>query len=192
MTDAFDFEDFQPDKDDLTLDGLLSKAKELDELNKEIAQLEEEVKQFNKRKKRLEEVEIPYILRDLGVGRFDFEDGTRLTTEAFCHGTFKNATEEGKEFVLNNGGAELLKTEVSVFFDKKAHNEALSFVADLRDQGLDPDVSEAIHPQTYAAYGRELLKDYEQKLEKGQDARYPPFRDLGLYAGRKAKVTRGK
>jgi len=69
---------------------------------------------------------------------------------------------------------------------------ALSFAGELREKGFEVTVEEGIHPQTYASFGRDKLKEFDENLKQGIVVDPIPFDKLGLYHGRKAKITEGK
>jgi hypothetical protein len=193
--DTFDFLDFVEKQDESSIAVLREKASELLAIRDEISALEAELDTFNKRKNQLECFEMPQIMRDLGMSEFKLDTGEKFKIEDFCSGSLNKAPDfqTAKQWIIDNGGRDLIKTSVSVDFGVGSHNEALSFKADLVEKfGYDPEITEGIHPQTYAAFGREKLKEWKALLAKGQNAEEPPFKELGLYAGSRVKVLGGK
>lgn len=194
MTDTFDFDDFKPDGYDSSLAVLREKAIELATINEHITELEAELEQWNKRKTQLACVDMPNLMRDLGMNDFTLDSGEKFKMEDFCSGSLNKAPDFNfaKSWVIDNGGSDLIKTSVSVDFGTGEHNMAMNLRGQLQDEGYDVDVSEGIHPQTYASFGREKMKEWKAALENGIDAPEPPFRELGLYAGTRVKIAGGK
>jgi len=194
MIDSFDFDDFTDKKDESSLAVLREKAIELAAINDHITELEEELEAFNKRKNQLSCVDMPNLMRDLGMNDFTLDSGEKFKLEDFCSGSLNKAPDFNfaKSWVIENGGGDLIKTTVAVDFGTGEHNMAMNLRGQLADEGYDVDVNEGIHPQTYASFGREKLKEWKAALEKGLDAPEPPFRELGLYAGTRVKIAGGR
>lgn len=190
----FDFSEFEDKQDTASLAVLREKAIELATINDHITELEEELEAFNKRKNQLACVDMPNLMRDLGLNDFTLDTGEKFKLEDFCSGSLNKAPDfqTAKQWVIDNGGGDLIKTSVSVDFGTGEHNMAMNLRGQLQDEGYDVDVSEGIHPQTYASFGREKLKEWKAALEKGIDAPEPPFKELGLYAGTRVKIAGGK
>jgi len=88
--------------------------------------------------------------------------------------------EKALEWLESHDGGELIKTDLSLSFGKSQHNEALSLVAELKDDGYTVGVTSGVHPQTLQKYGRDRIHDGEEI-----DTEL-----LGLFVGQIAKIKR--
>ncbi len=189
----FDFEECTP-QDESSIALLREKAQELVAINAEISALEAELEQYNRRKNQLSCVEMVQIMKDLGMSEFKLDSGEKFKTEDFCSGSLNKAPDFrfAKNWLIDNGGGDLIKSTVSVDFGTGEHNMALSLRSRLEEDGFEVNTQEGVHPATYAAFGREKLKEYKKALEHGANVEEPPFRDLGLFAGTRIKMMGGK
>lgn len=198
MTD-FDFSAFTPEDDEdfhADLETITADAQEAIELETMISELELQVKELNDRKRHLLEKRIPRALSELGLSELKLADGSKVTvTEGVTCGQLdetKPHFDFAKQWLIDHDAADLLKTEVKMEFGKGQHNQAMSVVADLRDQGYDAIARETIHSQTYKSHGNTLLKEYNDGLKHGEDVEPPPFEALGMFVVKAAKIKQGK
>lgn len=195
----FNFEDFSIDDEPeftANLETIQADANEAVEIQAAMDALELELAELKGRYRHLTEKRIPAAMQELGLNKFELESGAKISIKDSITGTINRAPdfEFARQYIIDNGAADLLKTEVKTEFGRGSHNEALALAADLRERGLDVKATETIHPQTYASFGRELYKEYTDKLEKGLAAEEIPFEALGLFYVKKAdiKVAKGK
>lgn len=198
MTD-FNFDDFTPDEEPefvANLDTLRELAQSAIETRVMIDELEQQAKELKDYERNILEKLIPRGMEELGITRFDLKDGNFITVkEDVTCGQLdetKPHFEFAKQWLIDHDAADLLKTEVKMEFGKGQHNEAMSVVADLRDQGYDAIARETIHSQTYKSHGNTLLKEYHEGLKHGEDVEVPPFEALGMYVVKAAKIKQGK
>lgn len=189
-----DWDSVKPDEPTGDLKTLQEAAQEVCDLEEMRDELEAQVDDIKKRLRHLTDDFIPQIMKAIGLSDFTLEDGSKITIKDSVSGTINRAPDFNwaKSYVIDKGGKDLIKTEVKTLFSCGAHNEALSFVAELNERGYEAQATETIHPQTFASFGRELLKDYQEALDKGQFSEPPPFKELGLYHARSAKITKKK
>ena len=190
---ALDFDDYSPDDSQEQKDLLLilqEKAEEAAHLETVISDIEEELLQVKGRQRELLEKELVQLMGEIGLNKFELIDGTKLSIKNFVSGSLNKAPdfEYAKNWVIENDGGDLIKSEVSLSFDRGQHNAVLSLKAELEEKGYDPRVSEGIHPSTYAAFIREKIAEYEEGLKKGENVVEPPLDKLGVFAGRKVDV----
>ena len=195
----FNFDDFTPDEEpDFKADlaTITADAQEAIEIEAMLEELATQVKELTERKRHLLEKRIPYALNELGLSELKLSDGSKVTvTEGVTCGQLdetKPHFDFAKQWLIDHDAADLLKTEVKMEFGKGQHNEAMSVVADLRDQGYDAIARETIHSQTYKSHGNTLLKEYHEGLKHGEDVEPPPFESLGMYVVKAAKIKQGK
>lgn len=199
MADPFDYSDFAPETEpefEVGLEQIAQDAEEANEIQAIMDDLEEQISELKARYRHLTEKRLPFMMAELGLSKFELKNGAKISIKDSVSGSIQRAPDFdfAKQFLLDHDGADLLKTEVKTEFARGSHNQALSLAAELREKGFDTVANETVHASTYAAFGRELLKDYHSKLEKGENAEEVPFEALGLFYARKAeiKIPKGK
>lgn len=92
----------------------------------------------------------------------------------------KASRERGLNFIREAGAADIIKTVMTIEFDKSQDNimgEVKEFITE--KWGLAPEIDSDVHHKTLASFAAERLK-------KGEEL---PIEDLGLFIGRTAKLT---
>ncbi len=196
MTD-FNFDDFSPELEEdfqVGLDQISQDAEEANQLQEMMDDLQSQIDELKVRYRHLTERRLPYAMQELGLSKFELKNGAKISIKDSVSGSIQRAPDFqfAKQFLLDHDAADLLKTEVSTSFGRGEHNRAMDLAADLREKGFDVTANETVHSSTYAAFGRELLKDYQSKLEKGEYAEMPPFEELGLFYSKKAEIKVAK
>jgi hypothetical protein len=164
------------------LNGLIAEA---DILDAEIKQIEENLKNAQRRYSELRMTEIPWTMKELLVSEYTTTDGTKVKVNSFVSGSLPKEPEKRKEaleWLIAHDGEPLIKTEMSVAFKKSEHNQAMAIADDIRKAGYEPVLEESVHAGTLQKYARELIaKGDEIDLEK-----------LGLFGGRIAEIKHKK
>lgn len=199
MSEEFDFDGFgTEDTEEFKggLEELVAFAEEAVEIDLLIKALEQELKEITGRYEFLTRSTLPSGMRKLGLDDFKLTDGSKVK---ITEGVTASQLDEGKEyfefakqFIIDNDAGDLLKTKVETEFGRGSHNEALALAASLREQGFDVKAKETIHAQTYKSFGNNLFQDYRDKIENGEIVDEPPFKELGMFVVRQAKVTAAK
>ena len=122
-------------------------------------------------------------MAEAGVGDvFSLDSGEVIKLMSFVHGSLPKTPDEklaAFEELEKLEAVDLIKTVVKVNFGKTEKAEAELAVAKLKEIGIEAQTDETVHPQTLAAFARELLADGKEiDLEV-----------LGLYAGTTTKIT---
>ena len=187
----FDFEDYSPSTNKKALEDLHNKADELLTIQDAIANLELELAQLKSRENEIATRELVRLMEDAGLSIFETPDKRRFTLKEDVFSASYDKAED-RDFVngylADNDASSLIKTNVSVDFERGSHNQAISFAEDARLAGLDPTVKETVHAQTYAKFLREKLAEYNQACEDGKAVERPPFEKLNAYVGKKVNV----
>jgi hypothetical protein len=161
---------------------LNDKLAEAIELKNAVDQMEEDLGAAKKQLNHLNTSVIPDMMAELGMEEVT-QRGWKIKVGEFVSGSLPKEPElkeKAIHWLEDNGGGELLKTQLSVVFTKSQHNAALSLADDIKQAGFEPNVESTVHPQTLAAFARERLKNGE-----ALDTEV-----LGLYTGRVAKFKR--
>jgi hypothetical protein len=166
------------------LSSLRALAEEVRDLERTKEDLENETKVINARLTELTQKLLPEAMASLGMDNFSLSDGSKISVKDFVSGTVNKAPDKDAALVWisENGGESLIKTEVKMNFGKGEDNRAKNAIGLLVEQGYDVESDKTVHPQTLASFARE-------KLAAGDDI---PLADLGLFAGRHAKIALGK
>lgn len=168
---------------------LVAQANELVNLDKQIEDLEGLLKKLNGRAHELKTVVLPAQMAKVGQSSFTLTNGFQVEIEDFISVATPPKDKAKKEAMRTKriaaltkmeGGEALVKTDVSIQFEKKQHNQALALVDDLRKKGFIVDVASDVNSASLKAFVREKLRAGE-KVD--QDA-------LGLFLGLIAKVTK--
>lgn len=184
MSNVFDTSSEQiSSKDDPSIERLVNLAEVMLNHEELVKDLEVNLNEAKSLLNKIKTIEMPDLMAEVGISEFKHSvSGAKIRIEDFVAGSLPKEPEKKQaaiEELTRANAVDLIKTVVTLTFDKKQHNEALSIVAELRERGYEPEVSNGVHPQTLMAFGRECLRNgINISLEL-----------LGLYAGKTTKVT---
>jgi hypothetical protein len=125
---------------------------------------------------------IPAAMAAIGMESFKLEDGTKIDVKEFMNGSLPKEPDrraKALEWVTSVGGEDLIKHSFAIALGKGDTKSAEKVKAALTKLKVGFDEKEDIHPQTFQAFIRGLLKD-------GVNV---PLEDLNLFIGKAAKVT---
>jgi len=167
------------------LSGLLAQALELVDLEAQIKDLEQLMKQLAGRANELKTQILPDKMAEVGLSEFKTPKGDRIKIEDFVSGSLPKDVEKRKkaiDLITSMGGEGIIRNELLLSFEKSQHNEAMALADDLRRRGFPAEITSGIHPQTYLAFVRERLRNGEEVDSEA----------LGIFVGRKTKVELAK
>jgi hypothetical protein len=151
------------------------------EMTKAIAQREEEQRLAKQALRRVEEEDLPELMRELTLTEIRLEDGSavKVSDEVNCSITVERKP-AAHAWLVENGFGGLIKTELTLSYGRdqqeQAHKDALRIQKSLK---IPVEVSEVVHPQTLKSFIKE-------RLEAGEA---PPTDLFGIHPFVKAKVT---
>ena len=121
---------------------------------------EKEFKRAKANERRLIEEAIPLMMQELGVDKIVLTNGYEVSTklEVYASITEANKQRAFKWLEENNFGG-IIKTEVSVKFDKGEIEKAKRLLSDLLNKDLNAELSESVHAQTLKAFLKEQLSE---------------------------------
>ena len=176
--------DFEKDAEALvvkndSLTAISDLARQALVLEREIADLEEVVKERKATLNELTDFRIPEALREIGMSKFEMTDGSVIEVKQF-YGASIPADRRGEayEWLRQHGYDDIIKNTVSVQFGRGEDEQAGKLLDLVRNEGLIPDQSEKIEPMTLKAWVREMV---EQGVEF-------PSELFGAHVGWKAKI----
>ena len=173
-------------------------AKQLSEVEKRIAELEFKLKEYKILRTKISEVDLPEIMQELNLKNFTLDDGTKVTVTDFISASLPSGTailkargaerealverkSAGLDWLRENGGADLVKNNVSVAFGKNEDADCEKFVEQLNSQNLFYKRSTEVHAGTLKAFIKE-------SLSLGKNVPQDTFK---IYNGRRADIKKG-
>ena len=150
------------------------------DLDKQIADAEQFVKDLKFKKRKVNEEDIPMLMEEMGVDSLTV-DGHKVSVANFVHARISDDKKaEAFAYLRSIGEADIIKNDVTVSFSSGQDNMAGSVVEDLRNQGFDPAQKTHIHPGTLKAW-------VKNRIESGKDLDFETF---GVFVGTEAKIKR--
>lgn len=133
-------------------------ARQLVGAEKEVERAEDILKRAKEDARRLREEALPSAMDEAGVKELTLESGEKITvtTEVYCSIPVAKREEAFAWLESNNFGG-LIKSDVSVAFDRGDKSKAEALVQRLVAEGLTPEMSTTVHPQTLKAFVKEQL-----------------------------------
>ena len=148
-------------------------------LDKEIADLEDQLKKKKDYKKHLAENVLPNLFAEVGLSELKLADGRHLKVTNYYGASIKDAKKEAAfEWLRNNGFGDLIKNQVSCSFGRNEDEKAKSLIDSLQSQGYQSMQREWVEPSTLRAFIRE-------QHEAGKKL---PMDLLGAFVGQKTTI----
>ena len=154
-------------------------ANDIADTDKEISDIEKELKKKKDYKKHLAENVLPNLFSEVGLSELKLADGRHLKVSNYYGASIK---EEKKQAAFNwlrdNGFGDLIKNQVSCSFGRNEDEKAKSLINTLNDQGYQSMQREWVEPSTLRAFIRE-------QHEAGKEL---PMDLLGAFVGQKTTI----
>lgn len=127
--------------------------------------MEEQLKEMKANLLKLDTVDIPETMKACGMKSFTTKDDfvVDLEEDVKC-GIPAARRGEAYEWLREHGFDGLIKSQLSVSFDKDHLEEADQLVDELKQEGYEVDVEQSIHYQTLKAFVKERLADVEAEV----------------------------
>jgi hypothetical protein len=120
--------------------------------------LEEDLARAKEAFRRTAEEDLPELMREIGLASIKLEDGSSVEVRDEVDAAL---TADKKAAALDwlqaNGFGGIIKTTVSVAFDKSEREHALETRNRLHEQGLQAELNEGVHPSTLKSFVKEQL-----------------------------------
>lgn len=128
-------------------------------------------------------IEMPDLMAECGLTEFTHTSGAKLKLTNFVSGSLPKEPDKRQLAIdeltkMGKNAENLIKTNVSVLFDKEEHKKALVLAEELRKLKFDVVVDSGVHHSTLAAFARECLK---KGIQINTEV-------LGLYAGKTVDI----
>lgn len=159
--------------------GIAGLAKRAKLLEKEMADLEQALKERSDQYRKLTEQTIPEAMAEAGMKKFVMEDGSMIDVKPFYSASIPKARQaEAYAWLRENGLDDIIKNTVSVRFGRGEDELCARLLGLLGQQGYPAEQAEKIEPQTLKAWVKE-------RIEKGQPIDSELF---GVFIGQKATI----
>ena len=190
MADIIDFEDLKQDAGDLKnlqdddLSGLSKLIQKQLNLDSEIENMEETMKEMKRERDILSQETIPTKMQELGINETTMKDGSKVTVKEGFHCRIPKAKEEeALQYLKQEGLGDIIKNQVSTSFGTGEDNMAGDLAGYIESNfGITPDVKKSVHPSTLKAT---LKKRHEEGLTDPDDL-------FGIFIRPETKITKGK
>lgn len=164
------------DNDVASLAELARRAKNLE---REIEDLNEVLKERGYQYKKLLEESIPEALNSLGMKSFQMDDGSSITVKSYYSASIKEERRaEAFAWLRQHGFDDMIKNTVSVRFGRGQDELCDNLLDLLGEKGFPVEQSEKVEPMTLKAWVRE-------QVEAGNEF---PTDLFGVYVGQKAAI----
>ena len=190
MANTISFEDLKHDAGDLRklqdndLDSLSKLIQRQLDLDVQIENIEETLKEIKREREVLSGETIPLKMQELGIDETTMKDGSKVTVkEAFHCKIPLEKIDEAHDYLRNNDLGDIIKNKVATSFGTGEDNMAGDLVGYIESTyGITPEVKESVHPSTLKAT---LKKRHEEGLTDPDDL-------FGIFIRPETKITKGK
>lgn len=182
-----------PIPQDAALKNIARLAQDYAHLEREIADLEDQLKAAKDAWRSLREGSLPLALTEVGMTKFTLTGGSQITLKT---GYVASITEANRaaahEWLEQNGHGSIIKHEIKIVFGKGEEAWAKKFMRDMaqRKKPLKYERKDAVHPQTLGAFVRETIA--AAKADGQSPEAVIPFPLLGIFELRYAEVEQPK
>jgi len=124
-----------------------------------VTKMEDELKDAKRILQRIEQEDLPELMREVGMASVTLEDGSviEVKEEVEC-GISEERRPQAHRWLIDNGFGGLIKTEVVVAFGRGEQGAAESFSAEVVQlTGQHPTVVERVHPATLKSFVKEQM-----------------------------------
>ena len=138
---------------------LSSLVRELRNVEDQITEAEEHVKELKQQQKSLSFETIPAVMDEMGVERVDV-DGLTVSRKMIVHASIPlDRKEEAFSWLRENNLDDIIKNDVTCSFGKGEDNVAGDVVGLLQEKGFDPKTKTHVHASTLKAFVKERVTD---------------------------------
>lgn len=158
-------------------------ARAIRDKEKEVAALEQKLKDEKKALLKLTDEELPTMLAEIGLSSMKLDDGSEVTVKpTYGASILVDNRPAAYEWLREQGYDDIIKNTVACQFGRGEDDKASAFKAFAEKEGYLAEQKEEIHPQTLRAFVKE-------RVENGDDF---PMELFGAYVGQRAVVKRSK
>jgi hypothetical protein len=164
---------------DEQVSGIAGLAKRAKMLEKEIAEMEQNLSDRSDQYRKLTEQTIPEAMAESGMKKFVMEDGSSIDIKPFYGASIPKARQaEAFQWLRDHGFDDIIKNTVSVRFGRNEDELCVRLLNLLGTQGFPAEQAQKIEAQTLKAWVKE-------RVEKGESVDTELF---GVFIGQKAII----
>ena len=161
--------------------SLADQVERLENLNKEIEQAEENLKQKKKNLEHISGEVIPTMMAEMGLSHLKLMDGSSVDVKTDYKAQITIANKESAfNWLRNNGLGDIIKNEISVSFGRDEDNKAADYAALAQERGFQPTQKLKVESSTLKALVRE-------RIEAGKEL---PTELFNVFVGNKTTIKR--
>ena len=165
------------------LTSLASLARKIQEEEKNIATLEETLKEAKKKLLKLTDEDMPAVMQEVGMNKFELDDGSTVEVKpTYGASILVDNRPQAYEWLRDNGYDDIIKNNVICSFGRGEDDKAAAFKAFAAKEGYVANQKTEIHSQTLRAFVKE-------RVEAGDAF---PMELFGAWVGQLAVIKRGK
>ena len=154
-------------------------ANDIADTDKEISDMEDQLKKKKDYKKHLSESVLPGLFTEVGLSELKLKDGRLVKVSNFYGASIKEENKEAAyKWLRDNGFGDLIKNQVSCSFGMDEDEKARGLINTLSEKGYQSSQREWVEPSTLRAFIRE-------QHEAGKQL---PMDLLGAYVGQKTTI----
>jgi len=153
-------------------------VKDVRDIDRRLADLNEQVNILKGQKDELELKKIPDALLEAGMLKITTLEGLEVSTKLSVGAIPKDHKAAAFAWMDSHGFSSLIKRQVAVTFDKGSTAAAERAVEAIQALGLEPKQTLDVHHQTWAAFAKE-------QTNKGVAI---PFDEWGVWVGNRATI----
>ena len=154
-------------------------ANDIADTDKEISDIEDQLKKKKHYKKHLSENVLPNLFAEVGLSELKLADGRHLKVGNYYGASIKDTKKSAAfAWLRDNGFGDLIKNQVSCSFGRDEDEKAKGLINTLNEKGFQSSQREWVEPSTLRAFIRE-------QHEAGKQL---PMDLLGAYVGQKTTI----
>ena len=154
-------------------------ANDIADTDKEISDMEDQLKKKKDYKKHLSENVLPNLFAEVGLSELKLADGRHLKVGNYYEASIKESKKDAAfAWFRNNGFGDLIKNQISCSFGRDEDEKARRLNDTLSEKGYATSQREWVEPSTLRAFIRE-------QHEAGKPL---PMDLLGAYVGQKTTI----
>jgi len=159
---------------------LTDEIKKLQDIQQEIQNYKDRIKDLEENEKYLSQVIIPEVMHSMNLKTIKLKDGSELEIDDKFYATaLAPKRAEAYQWLRENGLGNIVKNEITVRFGKDEDHKATQYATLARGQGYEPEQKVSVHAGTL----RVALEDLHTR--GGQI----PSEYFSIFAGYRTKIT---
>lgn len=184
-------------KPEATLKNITEFSERWMEIDTELKQYDEYCKVLEDEQKDIEETKLPDVMRQLQIQDLKILDGFKLKVEPKFQGTIvvKDQTMSARQlaWLEKNGGADIIKTEISLSFPKGREAEAEELIKILDQLGFVYKRKRGVHASTLGSFMKEKASSALVEVKDLEDMKWRYFDQASIKkTGFKARKRRSR